>query len=782
MCRLNEICQLRAVNKVFLFVLFVGFIPVLAKGQSKVTLSGYVTDAKNGETLINASISIKELNGKGAITNAYGFYSLTIEPGTYHFTCQYIGYSAKLEVVDLRSSKSLNFVLSEQSGELQEIVVTGEKEDKNLEQTQTGMQKLDVKSISSIPVLLGEKDVLKTIQLLPGIKSTGEGSSGFNVRGGASDQNLILLDEATVYNASHLMGFFSVFNSDAIKDLSVYKGNEPAEYGGRLASVLEIKMKEGNNQDFSASGGLGLISSRLTLEGPLAKGKSSFIVSARRTYLDLFLKMSSDDDLNSTRLYFYDVNAKVNLAVNDKNRLYLSGYFGKDVMGMDDFGLNWGNSTGTFRWNHLFTDRIFSNTSLIFSNYNYKIEADMGDEINIISRIQDYGFKEDLEYFFGNNSNIKFGFSSTYHRMIPGVITTSGDVDLKDLSNKHSLESAAYISAKTTISQKLDAVYGIRVSSFSFLGPGDFYTYDSEGNAIDTATYSSGDVVKTYTNFEPRVTLNYKLNQVSSVKAAYARNVQNLHLLSNSASGNPTDLWIPSSNNVKPEIADQVSLGYYRNFKDNMYEFSTEIYYKDMQNQIDYKNGAELNYNENVESQILFGIGRAYGIEFYLKKNAGRFNGWLSYTLSRTERKFDEINDGAYFPARQDKTHDLSLVANYTLNSKWTLSGTWVCSTGNAVTFPTGKYEIDGKTMMLYSERNADRMPMYHRLDIGITRKNKTRKNFETSWNFSIYNFYSRENAYTITFRDSEDDDETTEAVLTSLFKFIPSITYNFKF
>jgi hypothetical protein len=750
--------------------------------QSGLTISGNVKDVKTGEDLIGATISIAELPGKGARTNTYGFYSMTLPAGHYVIRVQFIGYATQSKEVTLNAPMKINVNLEEIVSEMSEVVVTSRRKNENVSQTQTGMQKINIRDLKTIPVLFGEKDVLKTIQLLPGIKSVGEGSSGFNVRGGASDQNLILLDEATVYNASHLMGFFSVFNSDAIKDVSVYKGNEPAEYGGRLSSVLDIKMKDGNSKKFVINGGLGLISSHLNIEGPIVKDKGSFIISARRTYVDLFLKLSSDTNIQSTKIHFFDLNTKANYKINENNRIYLSGYYGQDMMGMSSFGLNWGNGTATLRWNHLFTDRLFSNTSLIFSNYDYKININMGDEMNIISRIQDYVIKQDFQLYSSKSNTLKFGFLSTYHKIIPGAITSAGNTDLKSLTNKYSLENAIYFSHQLSFSDKLNVEYGARVSSFSLLGPGSFYTYNSQGNPVDTAKYSSGKFVKTYLHAEPRITLNYVLGEEHSIKAAYARNVQYLHLLSNSTSGSPTDLWIPSSNNVKPEISDQVSLGYYRNFNENLYEFSIEGYYKRMQNQIDYKNGAEINFNENVESQILFGSGRAYGVELYVKKTQGRLNGWISYTLSRTERKFDGINRGHYYPAKQDKTHDISIVAMYEINKKWTLSGNWVFSTGNAVTFPSGKYDIDGKTMMLYTERNASRMPSYHRLDFGATWVRKKTEKFESSWTFSIYNYYGRENAYTITFRNKQSNSEKTEVVLTSLFKFIPSFTYNFRF
>ena len=765
----------------FFIVFFIFLHPVFAGDQ--MTVSGYIRDSKTGEDLIGATVSVKELSSKGSASNSYGFYSITLPSGQYQITVQYMGYIPQVQQIDLTQSRKFDFLLEPEDNALGEVVVTSKRKNDNITKLDMGVQTLDTKDIKNIPVLFGEKDILKTIQLLPGIKSAGEGSSGFNVRGGAADQNLILLDEATVYNASHLMGFFSVFNSDAIKDISVYKGNEPAEYGGRLSSTLDIKMNDGNDKKISVNGGIGLISSRLTIEGPLISDKGSFIVSARRTYADLFLKLSKDTTLNQAQLYFYDFNAKANYKLDDNNRIFLSGYFGKDVLGLGNtFGINWGNSTATLRWNHLFSDRLFSNTSFIFSNYDYKIDINNGIDLNIISQIRDFSLKQDFQLFSGTNNTLKFGFNSIYHEIIPGAITASSDVDLKTLTNKYAWENAFYVSHQYTFSNKFSVEYGARLSAFSLIGPGNFYSYDSNGNPTDTTFYRAGQFVKTYFNLEPRATFNYILNQQSSVKASYSRNVQNLHLISNSTSGNPTDLWIPSSNNVKPEIADQVSLGYYRNFSDNLYEFSTEVYYKNLQNQIDYRNGAELNFNENIESQILFGSGRAYGLELFLKKKYGRFNGWISYDLSRTELKFDAINNGNYYPARQDRTHDISVVGMYELSKRWTLSATWVYNTGNAVTFPTGKYEIDGKTVLLYSNRNANRMPAYHRLDLGATWIIKKTKTFESSWTFSLYNAYGQENAYTITFENDQNDPTKTEAIQTTLFRFVPSFSYNFKF
>jgi len=683
--------------------------------QTKYTISGFLRDSISGEELIGATVAVKEITATGTNANAYGFYSISLPEGNYTLIAQYIGYESKSLSIELNKNLKQDFNLKAKISELKEVVVTGEKKDENITKIQMGVEKMDIKTIEKIPVLFGEKDVLKTIQLMPGVKSAGEGNSGFYVRGGAADQNLILLDEATVYNASHLLGFFSVFNSDALKDVTLYKGTQPSVYGGRLASVLDIRMKDGNNKKFGVSGGLGLISSRLNIEGPIVKDKGSFTISGRRTYADLFLKLSHDSSMKQAKLYFYDINAKANYRINDKNRIFLSGYFGKDVLGFGDlFGINWGNATGTLRWNHLYSDKLFSNTSIIFSNYNYNINTNLGGtKGNIISRIQDYNLKEDFQYFANTKHQFKFGLNSVYHKIIPGIITSSTESSINELNitDKNAWENAIYISHEYKPSGVFGFEYGLRLSSFSPIGPGTFYTYNDSGEIKDSSTYSSGQFVITYVNLEPRFSANYRINEKSAVKAAYARNVQNLHLLSNSTSGNPTDLWIPSSLNVKPEIADQVSLGYFRNFKDNTWEFSTEVYYKYMQNQIDYKDGAELQFNEDVESLLLFGTGRAYGVELFLKKKYGKLTGWVGYTLSRTERQISGINNGEYYPTKQDRTHDISIVVMYELSKKWTFSANWVFYTGNAVTFPSGKYSVAGQIVNYYTERNGYRMP-----------------------------------------------------------------------
>lgn len=745
-----------------------------------------MVDAKNGEEIIGSSVVLKDNKMTGTRTNSYGFYSLTLAEGAHTLLIRSVGYETIEFNISLEKNITKEIKLQAKKSQLKKVVIKTKKDNDQIISTEMGVEKLDMKMINKIPVLFGERDILKTIQLLPGVKSAGEGNSGFYVRGGSADQNLVLLDEAPVYNASHLLGFFSVFNSDAIKDVKLYKGTAPAIYGGRLSSVLDVKMKDGNNQNYSVSGGVGLIASRLNIEGPVVKDKGSFLVSARRTYADVFTAFSKDTNIQKAKLYFYDFNAKANYKFNDKNRIYLSGYFGKDVLGFgNQFGINWGNATGTLRWNHIYNQKLFSNTSLIFSNFNYNINVNLGSaEFNINSRIQDWNLKQDFQYFASKRSDFKFGINSIYHNIIPGALSIRSDDDNFDIeiSKKYALENAAYASHKYRFNGAFNIEYGLRLSSWSNLGPGTFYSYDAEGNQSDSTKRKKGEFGKTYFNLEPRLVANYTIDGENSVKASYTRNTQNLHLLSNSNTGSPTDLWIGSSNNVKPEISDQVALGYFRNFDKNNYEFSAEVYYKHMQNQIDYKPGAELLLNENVESQLLYGFGRAYGIELFAKKKYGRLNGWVGYTLSKTERKINGINSNEFYNAKQDRTHEVSIVGIYELTKKLTFSSTWIYYTGNAITYPRGKYTIDNQTYFLYSERNADRMPDYHRLDLGLTWTRKKTDRKESSWNFSIYNAYNRANAYSIDFQENPDNPAQTQAVQTTLFKIIPSISYNFKF
>ncbi len=765
-------------------VLFL-FIPTTILAQNKYTLSGTVKDKKNGESLIGVSFRVEGSPRLGTIANEYGFYSLTLPEGSQTVYVSYIGYEVQKIKLNITNNQKLDIFLesSTDSGvTLSEVVVSSKKKDENLSTTQMGTEVLNIKTIEKLPVLFGEKDILKTIQLLPGIKSTGEGGSGFSVRGGAVDQNLILLDEAPVYNASHLLGFFSTFNSDALKDASIIKGNAPAQYGGRLSSVLDVKMKEGNNQNFAATGGIGLISSRLSVEGPIQKDKSSFIISGRRTYADLFLGLT--EDFKGSQLFFYDLNMKANYQINKNNRIYLSGYFGRDILGLNNtFGTDWGNTSGTLRWNSILGDKLFSNTSFIYSNYNYDINFESETtSVGLKSKIRDWNLKQDFSWYVSNNHSIRFGFNTIHHTITPANVTGTLSSSFPKQS-RYSLENAIYLNDDHKVTEKLSLSYGLRLSAFTVLG-GDTYNIYEKGVLKDSVQLASGALGKTYFNLEPRFSANFRINQVSSLKAAYSRNSQNLHLLSNSNSGNPTDQWIGSSYTVKPEISDQVSIGYSRNFDDNKYEINVEAYYKNMQNQIDYRNGADISFDvgKDIEADLLFGRGRAYGLEFIAKKKEGKFTGWVSYTLSKTERKIDGINNNQWYNSRLDRTHDLSVVGTYQLNPKWTLSGLFVYSTGNAVTYPTGKYEINGETLFHYDSRNANRMPSYNRLDLSATYETKKRKNFQGSWTFGVYNAYGRQNAYTIDFQDNPENPGTTRVLQTSLFRWIPNITYNFKF
>ncbi len=748
------------------------------------SLHGTIKAKETGEVIIGASVSVTGYS-IGTVSNEYGFYSLTLPQDDYTLEISAVGMRSQQIKVSLNKDVKLDILLEEEVTNLQEVTVKASSTGRSLKNPQMSVEKINVHEVRTIPVLFGERDILKTIQLLPGIKSAGEGNSGFYTRGGSADQNLILLDEAPVYNASHLLGFFSTFNSDAIKNVTLYKGTMPAQYGGRLSSVLDIKMNDGNNQDFAVSGGIGLIASRLNIEGPLQKDKSSFLVSARRTYADVFLKLG-DSSLKKTKLYFYDLNTKMNFILGERDKVFLSGYFGRDVLSQDKVaGINWGNATGTLRWNHIFNKKLFSNTSLIYSNYDYKIDVHTeSTDYGILSRIRDLNLKEELQLYANANNTVIFGVNSIYHTIKPGEISVTGNTGTvtQGLQDRYSVDNAVYANNSWRINNKWNLTYGLRISAFTILGEGDYYTLDDKGKIIDTTHYGPGEIVKTYLNAEPRIAASYQLNSISSLKASYTRNTQNLHLISNSVSSSPTDKWVASTNIIKPEIADQLAIGYYRDLKDRKYEINVEAYYKTMQNQIDYRDGAEVFTNEAIETQLLYGNGRAYGIELLLKKKAGRLTGWIGYTLSKTERKIDGINNNQWYNARQDRTHDIAIVAMYQLNEKWTLSANWIFYTGDAVTYPSGKYTVDNEVYFYYSERNGYRMPNYHRLDMGATKQLTRGRRFSSELNFSVYNAYGRANAYQISFRESETDPDKTEAVKTSLFTFVPSISYNFKF
>ncbi len=752
-----------------------------------VTISGFVMDAKTGETLAGAVIYPKENPTIGIASNSYGYFSLALPAGNYTIVVQYLGYKTKTISLDLKDNIKINVDMEEESIALKEITITGEKNNNNVISGEL-ISKINVREIQNIPVILGEKDILKTIQLLPGVSPAGEGNAGFYVRGGGVDQNLILLDEAPVYNPSHLLGFFSTFNSDAIKDVTLYKGGFPAEYGGRLSSVVDIKMNEGNNKEFHVSGGIGMIASRLAVEGPIIKNKGSFMITARRTYADALLKLLpvrlSDSIAKKSTLYFYDLNMKANYQFSGKDRLYFSCYIGRDNFNLGgSLGLSWGNITATTRWNHVINNNMFSNSSFIFNRYSYNFNVAVGNKtMNVISQIQDWNLKEDLHYYLNSNNTIKFGFNSIYHTFVPSKVDSTVFFHLRSVDNKYALENAIYVSNEQTITKHLKATYGLRYSLFSSIGPGTVYTYDEVSDVVDSTTYPKGKIFNTFGGLEPRLLLSYVINDSSSVKASYARTRQYIHLLSNTTSTTPFDLWVPSNINILPEIADQFTLGYFRNFSDNMYETSVEGYYKSLQNQIDYRNGANLILNNKVESQLVFGKGWGYGVEFLVRKKFGKLTGWISYTLSKTKRQFKDINGGSVFLAKQDRPNNLAIVGMYEINPHLTFSATWIYCSGNVVTFPSGRYVVDGNVVPYYTERNGYRMPDYHRLDIGLTLQGKKTRRFESYWNFSIYNVYARANAYAINFQPDPNNPVKMQAVQLSLFRFVPAFSYNFKF
>lgn len=766
-------------------VLLSALASLSAYAQTRVAVSGHVYDAASGETLVGVNVRAANSDDRPSATNTYGFFSMTLPIGRHELVFSRVGYQSQSVELVLNADSTLRIELT-QGERIEEVVVSQASRRDNIENPQMGVANVSIQDIRRVPVLFGEQDVLKTLQLLPGVMSGGEGSTSFFVRGGTGDQNLVLLDEAIVYNASHLFGFFSTFNSDAIKDVNLYKGSAPAQYGGRLSSVLDISMLDGNNKRFGMEGGIGLIASRLNVQGPIVKDNGSFIVSGRRTYADMFLKLSKDPDINQTRMFFYDLNVKANYRFDERNALYVSGYFGKDLLGYSDlFDFDWGNATATLRWNHLFSNRLFSNTTLVYSDFNYHVTIG-GDSFNfrIASNIRNANFKQDFQFVANGTNTFRFGVNGLFQRVSPSEIAAeeSSRINSLQLERRHGLDAAGYVSHEWRPLERLNLTYGLRLNSFLLFGPGTFHTYDTDGDIVSSKSFGRAELAQRYLNLEPRMSLSYELAGNNSVKASYSRNTQNLHQLSNSTSTLPTDAWVMSSNNIKPQIADQVAVGFYQNLDNDRYEVSVETYYKDMRNQIDYRDAADLQANEFIESELLYGIGRAYGLELYARKRSGRLSGWLSYTLSRSERQFDGIDGGRWFAARQDRTHDLSAVATYHLSPRWSLSSTFVYSTGNAVTFPSGRYQIDGQSLWYYTERNGYRMPDYHRLDIGATLDGNPNNKFKSSWTFGIYNVYNRKNAYIIDFRESEANPNLTETYRIALFGIIPSVTWNFKF
>ncbi|HET6244546.1 MAG: TonB-dependent receptor [Bacteroidetes bacterium] len=768
---------------------FFAFLIILSESifaQDKHKISGFIKDGKTGEELIGATVFIEELK-TGVVADLDGYYSLTLDEGRYTIKYSYIGYEPQAMALDLMQAETIDVTLGQSSAQLKTVEVSAIRADEHIRSNDMGVIKMNVSDIKTIPVIFGETDILKTLTLMPGVSTAGDGNTGLYVRGGGSDQNLILLDNAPVYNASHLLGFFSVFNSDALSDFKLYKGGIPASYGGRLSSVLDVKQREGNMEKFETSGGLGLISSRLSFEGPLIKDKSSFVFTARRTYADIFLGLSNEERIKNSTLYFYDFNFKANLKISDKDKIFISAYYGKDVFKYNElFGFNWGNTTGTVGWSHIHNEKLIMNTSLIYSNYAYSFDLFVDDtDVNLKSGIKDYNLKVDWDWYKNENNQIKFGLSSIFHDFsLPSFSTTSSEIEDLKVPSRFAIESAAYIHNEQVISPRLSVNYGLRYSLFKLKGPGDVYTFDEAvERVIDTTSYGSDHVYSSYGGLEPRISFTYMLSEKSSVKTAYNRTRQYMHLLSNTSSGSPTDLWIPVSDVLQPQIGNQISSGYFRNFKDNMFETSVEVYYKTMQNIVDYKNGANILFNPTIETELLFGKGWAYGIEFFVRKKVGAVNGWIGYTLSRSMRQIEGINNNNPYPQRYDRTHDLNIMLGYQISTNWNISGTWIYATGNPVTFPVGKYEYEGRVISFYTQRNAYRLEPYHRMDLSATYEpNNSEKKFQSSWNFSLFNVYGRENPYMINFRESETKPGQQEAVRVALFRIVPSVTWNFKF
>lgn len=766
-------------------------------GAEKFTVSGYVRDASSGESLIGANVFVEGERLIGATTNVYGFFSLTLPAGDYLLKASYLGYRDWSQAVSLNADLRLSFEMMPDALALEEVVVTSQRQDENVEGTEMGTIALSIDKIKSIPALFGEVDVIKAIQLLPGVQAAGEGNSGIYVRGGGIDQNLVLLDDALVYNTGHLFGFFSVFNADAVKNTTLIKGGMPAEYGGRLSSVIDVSMKEGNLKRYEVEGGIGLISSRLTFQGPFKKDVSSFLVSFRRTYaFDIAQPFLKKTDFAGTNYRFYDLNLKVNYIFNDKNRLYLSGYFGRDVFVYNsvprdtEVRIPWGNATTTLRWNHLFNDKLFMNTSFIFNNYNFSFGAQTEDfSFSIKSGIRDFNLKADLDWYANNRNKLRFGYHYTFHTYTPNTATaTSEDTEIEsDVSPKHGHEMAWYIQNEMELSPRVSMHLGFRLGLFQHTGP-----YEERipvpGGQPDTVRYRPLEPIKTYVNPEPRLNLRIRTDEFSSLKLGITLNHQYAHLVSSSNNTLPTDVWVPSSSKVKPQRALQYALGYFRNFMDNTYEASVEVYYKHLWNQIEFNEGfGSPELNTELEDEFVFGKGRSYGVEVFFKKALGDLNGWVGYTYSKTDRQFPELNGGRRFPAKFDRSHDLSANVSYTINEVVSLGGTWVFATGNAFTIPTEGYLLETAIVTGYGDRNGYRMKPYHRLDLSATftpRKMQSRK-FKSNFNLSIYNVYSRKNVYFIYYDiqgDALAQDVTIQAVQVSIFPIIPAFTWNFKF
>ena len=779
---------------VFLFVLS----SVTGLAQNKFTISGYIKDSLNGETLIGATIAVQGQT-KGISSNLYGFYSITLDEGKYILICTFIGYRIKAVSIDLRADTKINFDVLPRSYLAEEVVVSAKKRDANVKNAQMGKFTLPMEQIKSIPAFLGEVDLLKTIQFLPGVRNAGEGSAGIYVRGGGPDQNLILLDDAPVYNTGHLFGFFSIFNADAIKNVTLIKGGMPAQYGGRLSSVLDVSMKEGNNQKFQVDAGIGIIASRLSIQGPLKKNKSSFIISGRRTYIDAIAKpfMKSGSQFKGSGYYFYDLNAKVNYIFSDKDRLYLSGYFGRDVFDYVNgkqslkFNIPWGNSTGTLRWNHVFNNKLFGNTTVVYNDYNFSFNAAQNDfELKLASGSRDLSLKQDFDLYPYTGHKLKFGGIYTYHKFTPSVISGKQDSTVFKPNNaqiKYAHEAALYLQDDWEINEKIKVHAGLRYSFFQQTGPYKIYQTDDNGNRTDSTVFGRGRAVKNYGGLEPRFTIRYALDDETSIKASVTRNLQYIHLVSNAGTTLPTDIWVPSTYKVKPQISWLYAAGLFKNFKDNMYETSVELYYKQMDNQIEYKEGYVPSSLDDTENSFAFGKGWSYGAEFFINKIKGRLTGWIGYTLSWTWRKFAALNFGEKYPAKYDRRNDMSVVGIYELNKKWKLSASFVFGTGNSATLPQRFYIVGGILTQEYSRINEYRLPSYHRFDFSaiMTPKKNIKRKWKSEWVFSVYNAYNRKNPYFIYFDQTGSPFNGTlviQAKQVSLFPVIPAITWNVKF
>lgn len=751
-------------------------------------LSGTVSDASSSETLIGASIYVPALK-IGTTTNFDGFYQLNLPKGNYKLEVSFIGYQSKVIELSISDHHKLNIQLNPAATALQEVVVSSKAQKAQVEEIKMSSEVLTVKQLKEMPAFMGEVDVLKAIQALPGVQSGGEGTKGFFVRGGAADQNLVLLDGATVYNPSHLMGFFSVFNADAIKNAEIHKGGIPAEYGGRSASLLEVNMRNGDAEKFHASGGIGLIASRVNLEGPIQKGKSSFLLAGRRTYADVFTRLSPREDISNSTLYFYDMNGRLNFKLGSKDQLSLSGYYGNDVLkNKEQLSWSWGNRTGSLNWRHLFNDEVAGIVNANFSDFSYTLGNQAGpNSIDWSARIQDKSLQAKINWIPSAKMSYTFGLSSIFHTIQPGDISIESEerTTTLNLASQYALESAAFASAKLELSDRLKIEAGLRYSLFHNIGGENHLYSDDASEPIQTTEYQKGRFHDAQGGWEPRFSLRYLLQESSSLKFSYNRMYQYLQLASNSTTGTPMDIYFPASNNIKPQFADQVALGYFHNLAEDTYELSAEVYYKFMQNQIDFRDNASLLLNEHLEREVLSGTGEAYGLELMLKKSQGKLNGWISYTFSSTQRTIAGINDGEAYSPRQDRPHSVNIVASYKLRPRLSLGAAWTYASGMPISIPTSSYTHNGVVVPVYEQRNGYRLPSNHRLDLSLTLDNKKKpgRKWESSWNFSIYNAYARQNPFTIQVRQSATQANKTEAVQLSLIgTIVPAVTYNFKF